>query len=227
MKILVVEDEQKLCQSIKKVLEENTYEVDVAYDGRMGERLALQKEYDIIILDIIIPVINGLELCKIIKRHKPGTPILMLTALGTTEDKVLGLESGGDDYLLKPFEFAELMARIRALVRRTVSMVNSDRIFLQYEDLKLDVNRKVAIRANKQINLTAKEFQLLEYFILNKGRIISRSELASKVWEMKAESNTNVVEVYLNILRNKVDRDFSTKLIQTRKGLGYILLKES
>ena len=226
MKVLLVEDEPKLCSLIKKVLEENSYEVDIAYDGQIGENLALKREYDIIILDIIIPIINGLELCKIIKRTKPSMPILMLTALGTTEDKVTGLESGADDYLLKPFEFDELIARIRALVRRSRTSLMSSNNFLQFEDLKLDINKKVAIRGGKEISLTAKEFQLLEYFVNNKERLISRSELAAKIWAVKLETSTNVVEVYLNILRKKIDRDFEPKLIHTRKGLGYILTKE-
>ncbi|MFZ6010603.1 MAG: response regulator transcription factor [Bacteroidota bacterium] len=226
MKVLIVEDEQKLCTLIKHVLEENSYEVDVAYDGQIGEKLALRKNYDIIILDIIIPGINGLELCKIIKQNKPSTPILMLTALGTTEDKVTGLESGADDYLLKPFEFAELIARMRALVRRSGTSMMAQNTLLQYEDLKLDINKKVAIREGKEISLTAKEFQLLEYFIHNKGRVISRSELASKIWDIRFDTGTNVVEVYLNILRKKIDKDFDNKLLHTRKGLGYILQKE-
>ena len=226
MKVLIVEDEQKLCTLIKNVLEENSYEVDVAYDGQIGEKLALRNNYDIIILDIIIPGINGLELCKIIKHNKPSTPILMLTALGTTEDKVTGLESGADDYLLKPFEFAELIARMRALVRRSGTSMMAQNTLLQYEDLKLDVNKKVAIREGKEISLTAKEFQLLEYFIHNKGRVISRSELASKIWDVRFDTGTNVVEVYLNILRKKIDKDFDNKLLHTRKGLGYILQKE-
>jgi DNA-binding response OmpR family regulator len=226
MRILVVEDEEKLCRSIKKVLDENSFQVDVAYDGEMGLKLAYQNEYDTVILDIILPGMNGLAVCKAIKESKPSMPILMLTALGTTEDKVTGLESGADDYLLKPFEFAELLARIRALIRRSKSYPIQEGPLLQYEDLKLDNNRKIAIRNGREIALTAKEFQLLEYFLLNKDRVISRSELAAKVWDMKSEATTNVVEVYLNILRKKIEHDFESRLIHTRKGLGYILRKD-
>lgn len=223
MKVLVIEDEQKLCALIKKVLEEQSYEVDIAYDGEMGEKLALKREYNIIILDIIIPRINGLALCKVLKQHKPNLPILMLTALGTTEDKVTGLESGADDYLLKPFEFAELIARMRALTRRVVTSVTPANNALEFEDLKLDLNKKVVIRGGKIISLTAKEFQLLEYFIQNQGRVIPRAELAEKIWDFKFDTGTNVVEVYMNILRKKIDRDFEPKLLHTRIGLGYIL----
>lgn len=227
MKVLVIEDEQKLCVLIKKVLEENSYDVDIAYDGQIGEKLALKRNYDIIILDIIIPGINGLELCKIIKQNKINVPVLMLTALGTTEDKVEGLESGADDYLLKPFEFAELIARMRALTRRALTSTVQQNGFLQFETLKLDMNRKVAIRSGKEINLTAKEFQLLEYFIINKGRVIPRVELAENIWDFKFDTGTNVVEVYINILRKKIDRDFEPKFLHTRVGLGYILSKET
>lgn len=227
MKILVIEDEQKLAASVKKVLEEHGYTVDVAYDGHMGEKLALKPDLDLIILDIIIPGINGLELCRIIKDQKPNIPILMLTALGTTEDKVAGLECGADDYLLKPFEFAELIARIKALSRRAAMSGNTHGHIYEYEDLQLDTDKKVAIRSGKTISLTAKEFALLEYFIRNKGRVISRSELAEKIWDLKFDTGTNVVEVYINILRKKIDRDFDPKLLHTRIGLGYILAKDA
>jgi len=226
MRILVVEDEDKLCNSIKRVLEEHHYIVDVAYDGEMGLKFAFQYDYDTIILDIVLPGMNGLALCKAIKGVKQMIPILMLTALGTTEDKVTGLESGADDYLLKPFEFAELLARIRALIRRAKAHHSPEGVLMEYEDLKLDTSRKVAIRNGREIALTAKEFQLLEYFMLNKGRIISRSELAAKVWDMRSDSSTNVVEVYLNILRKKVDPAVESRLIHTRKGLGYIMQKD-
>lgn len=226
MKVLVVEDEPKLCALIKKVLEEQSYEVDLAYDGEMGEKLALKREYNIVVLDIVIPGINGLALCKILKQHKPNLPILMLTALGTTEDKVIGLESGADDYLLKPFEFAELIARLRALTRRAINSLSQGNNALEFEDLALDLNKKVAIRAGKVISLTAKEFLLLEYFMQNQGRVIPRTELAEKVWDFKFDTGTNVVEVYMNILRKKIDRDFEPKLLHTRIGLGYILSNE-
>jgi DNA-binding response OmpR family regulator len=227
MRVLLVEDEPKLCGLIKKVLEEQGYAVDIAYDGQIGENFALTREYDVLVLDIVIPVINGLQLCQIVKQTRPSLPILMLTALGTTEDKVIGLDAGADDYLLKPFEFAELIARIRALIRRSGMIHTVTKPTLRFEDLQLDTNKKVALRGEKEITLTPKEFQLLEYLISHQGRVVSRVELASKIWGINPEKNSNVIEVYLNILRKKIDKDFDHKLIHNRKGLGYILQKET
>jgi len=225
LKILVVEDEPKVSAFIKSGLEEHDCEVDVAYDGQMGEKLALSKSYNLIMLDIIIPYMNGLELCKKIKSQKPNTPILMLTALGTTDDKVTGFESGADDYLVKPFEFKELMVRIKALTRRnfaTEEVANK----LKVADLELDLNKKVAIRGGKVIELTAKEYSLLEYFIRNKGRVVSRIDISEKVWDINFDTGTNVVDVYVNILRKKIDKDFTPKLIHTKVGMGYMLTEE-
>jgi len=225
LKILVVEDEPKVAAFVKSGLEEQNCEVDVAYDGQIGERLALSNVYNIILLDIIMPMINGLELCKRIKQSKPNTPILMLTALGTTDDKVSGFESGADDYLVKPFEFKELMVRIKALTRRSYSN-NDPGNRLKIADLELDMDKKVAIRGGKTIELTAKEYSLLEYFIRNKGRVVSRLDISEKVWDINFDTGTNVVDVYVNILRKKIDRDFANKLIHTRVGMGYILTEE-
>jgi DNA-binding response OmpR family regulator len=210
MKILVIEDEQKVAAFLKEGLEEQSYEVDLAYDSYTGEKLALSKEYDIILLDVIIPGLNGVELCKKLKENKPSIPILMLTALGTTDDKVAGFDSGADDYLVKPFEFKELLARIKALTKRTKIAENPN--FIQVADLKLDLNKKLALRGGKSISLTAKEFALLEFFMRNRGKVISRSDIAEKVWDLNFDTGTNVVEVYVNILRKKIDRDFSAKL---------------
>lgn len=226
MKILVIEDEQQVSSFIKQGLEEQSFEVDVAYDGIIGERLALSRDYDVILLDIVIPGINGFDLCKILKKEKPATSVLMLTTLGTTADKVSGFDSGADDYLLKPFEFEELIARIKALGRRSSMVGASFGTVLRYENLKLDIEKKVAKRNEKIIKLSAKEFSLLEYFMRNPGRVISRVELAEKIWDLKFETGTNVVEVYMNMLRNKIDRDFVPKLLQTRIGLGYVLMRE-
>jgi two-component system, OmpR family, copper resistance phosphate regulon response regulator CusR len=223
MRILVIEDEQAVVSFIKEGLEEQSFEVDVAYDGHIGERLALSRDYNVILLDIVIPGINGFDLCKIIKTQKPQTPVMMLTTLATTSDKVTGFEAGADDYLVKPFEFAELMARVKALSRRKAQAVDTPGNFLYYEDLQLDTANKVVIRNGKIIMLTAKEYSLLEYFIQNKGRVISRAELAEKIWDIKFDTGTNVVEVYINILRNKIDREFDRKLIHTRVGFGYFL----
>lgn len=225
LKILVVEDEPKVAAFIKSGLEEQNCDVDLAYDGQIGERLALANTYNIILLDIIVPLVNGLELCKRIKQAKPNTPVLMLTALGTTDDKVSGFESGADDYLVKPFEFKELMVRIKALTRRSFS-TNGPSNKLKIADLELDLDKKVAIRGGKTIELTAKEYSLLEYFIRNKGRVVSRLDISEKVWDINFDTGTNVVDVYVNILRKKIDRDFPNKLIHTRVGMGYILTEE-
>jgi two-component system copper resistance phosphate regulon response regulator CusR len=227
MKILVIEDEPKVASFIKRGLEELSFKVDVVYDGFLGEKLATTRDYDIILLDIIIPVKNGIDVCRQVKTVKPDVPVLMLTALGTTDDKVSGFEAGADDYLLKPFEFAELVARIRALTRRTKKGGLSSSNMLEFSDLKLDLDKKVAIRSGTVINLTAKEFLLLEYFIRNRERVISRPELAEKIWDVTFDTGTNVVEVYINILRKKIDRDFEPKLLHTRIGLGYILSEQA
>lgn len=222
MKILVIEDEQKVAAFIKSGLEQNQYEVDLAYDGFIGEKLALSRNYNIVLLDIIIPSINGIDLCKKIKAQKPHLPVLMLTALGTTSDKVHGFDSGADDYLVKPFEFVELVARIRALTKRSEYNVQTSET-LQVADLSLDLGKKTAHREGKTISLTAKEFDLLEYFMRNSRRVISKAELSEKVWGINFDTGTNVVEVYINILRKKIDKDFAVKLLHTRIGLGYLL----
>ncbi|SHH24157.1 DNA-binding response regulator, OmpR family, contains REC and winged-helix (wHTH) domain [Chryseolinea serpens] len=226
MKVLVIEDEQQVSSFIKQGLEEHSFAVDVAFDGNMGERLALNRDYDVIVLDLVIPGINGFDLCKILKKEKPSTPVIMLTTLGTTADKLSGFDAGADDYLLKPFAFEELVARLRALMRRRSATTDYGNV-LRFEDLKLDIEKKVAHRHDKVIKLSAKEFALLEFFLRNPERVISRSELAEKIWDIKFETGTNVVEVYMNMLRNKIDRDFEPKLLQTRIGLGYVLSKET
>lgn len=222
MKILVVEDEAKVADFLKKGLEENGHSVDLAYDGWMGEKLALRNEYDILILDVIIPSVNGLELCRRIREKNQQVPILMLTALGTTEDKVAGFDVGADDYLVKPFEFAELLARIRALLKRNTGLVQTSAL-LKVADLELNIDKKTARRGNANIELTAKEFALLEYLMRNKGRVVSRADIAEKVWDITFDTGTNVVDVYINILRKKLDKNFDAKLIHTRIGLGYTL----
>lgn len=228
MNILVIEDEQKVASFLKNGLEEQGYAVDVAYDGYTGEKLAMSKTYHIILLDVIIPVTNGIDLCKKIKSFGADIPILMLTALGTTDDKVAGLDSGADDYLVKPFEFKELLARIRALSKRSQLRQQSAYAanVLKVADLTLDLDKKVAVRGGRTISLTAKEFSLLEYLIRNKGKVVSRPAIAEHVWDVTFDTGTNVVEVYVNILRKKIDKDFADKLIQTRIGLGYVI-KES
>jgi DNA-binding response OmpR family regulator len=221
MKILIIEDEPRVASFIKEGLEEKGYETEVAYDGLAGEKVAADPGIDLVILDLIIPGKPGIEVCKGIKAEKPGLPVLMLTALGTTADKVTGFDAGADDYLVKPFDFPELLARIKALLKR-VTPASQQMESLKVADLELDLLRKVAIRGGRIIELTAKEFSLLEYFMRNKGRVLSRVDISEKVWEINYDTGTNVVEVYVNILRKKIDRDFEPKLIHTRIGLGYI-----
>lgn len=220
MTILLVEDETKVVEFIRNGLEEQGFEIEVAYDGQMGERLALKGKFDLIILDVILPYMNGYELCKRIREKGQQVPVLMLTALGTTEDKISGFDAGADDYLVKPFEFAELLARIKALTKRASGLVYTSHK-IKIADLELDLEKKIARRGDKLIELTAKEFSLLEYLMKNKGKVISRPEIAEKVWDITFDTGTNVVDVYINILRKKIDRDFEHKLIQTRIGLGY------
>jgi len=222
MKILIVEDERKLASFLKKGLIENNFKADVAHDGKNAEKLAGQNEYDLIILDIILPDINGLKLCEKFKQQNPRRPVLMLTALGTTEDKLSGFDAGADDYLVKPFEFRELLARIRALLKRFLEIYESSNKIV-VADLELDVEKKVARRGERVIELTAKEFLLLEYLMNNRGKVLSRNDIARKVWGGDFDVNTNVVDVYVNFLRKKIDKGFDKKLIHTRVGLGYVI----
>ncbi len=221
MKILIVEDEPKVASFIKKGLEENLYEAEIAYDGFSAEKLASTYRYDLFILDIIIPGISGLDLCKKLKKMLPETPVLMLSALGTTDDKIIGFESGANDYLVKPFEFRELLARVKVLVKTSSKNITSESR-LSVSDLELDLDKKDAWRAGKHIDLTAKEFSLLEYFMRNSGRVLSRNDIAEKVWDASFDFGTNVVDVYVNFLRKKIDKGFDHKLIHTKVGFGYI-----
>ena len=223
MKILIVEDEQSVVSFLRKGLEEQSFIVDIAFDGNTAKRLALQNKYDIILLDIILPQLNGIELCKLI-RMQSNVPILMLTALGTTNDIVTGLDTGADDYLTKPFKFQELLARIRALVRRK-NDIQTETNF-KIADLEVDYRSKVVRRNNQIIKLTAREFYLLEYFIRHRGILLSRSDLAENVWDSFLDLGSNVVDVYVNYLRNKIDKNFSLKLIHTVYGMGYIFKEE-
>lgn len=224
MRILVIEDEQSVASFIKKGLEEQSYVVDVAYDGQTGRLLASQHQYDVILMDIILPQINGLQLCKMI-REESKVPILMLTALGTTNDVVSGLDTGADDYLTKPFKFQELLARVRALARRRDESP-AESIF-RMADLELDLRTKEVKRNGQTIRLTARELYLLQYFIRNRGQLLSRADIAENVWNTSFESGSNIVDVYVNYLRNKIDKDFSPKLIHTVYGMGYIFKEEN
>lgn len=225
MKILVVEDEPKLASFVKKGLEEQSCEVDVAFDGQIGRTMALSNPYDVIVLDVNLPKINGLDLAQNLRREQIKTPILMLTAMGSVDDKLAGFEAGADDYLVKPFEFRELMARLRALYKRgsdTSAQVST----LKVADLELDLNEKIARRGDKRVELTAKEFGLLEYLMRNRGRVVSRVDIAEKVWDIHFDTGTNVIDVYVNFLRKKIDKDFPTKLIHTVIGMGYMLKED-
>lgn len=222
MKILLIEDEVKTVQSIRQGLEEHQCEVDVAYDGVLGFQLASRPTYDLIITDVILPGMNGLDLCRKLRQANVATPILMLTALGTTGDKITGLDVGADDYLVKPFEFGELMARLRALTRRSAGASPAGHL-LALADLELNPDTKQVRRAGQEIPLTAKEFQLLEYFLRHQGRVISKVELAERFWDLTFDSGTNVIEVYINFLRKKMDKSFEPKLLHTQIGMGYVL----
>ena len=221
-RLLIIEDEVKTARSVKQGLEEHNYQVEVAYDGTVGSKMALRGNYDLIISDIVLPGMNGIELCKQLRMAQIQTPVLMLTALGTIADKIEGFDSGADDYLPKPFEFKELLARIKALLKRNPKITAPARD-LTVADLTLSLETKKATRGGKEIELTAKEFALLEYFILNKNRVLSKSEIADHVWGIDFDTGTNVIEVYVNYLRKKIDKDFEPRLIHTQFGMGYIM----
>lgn len=225
MKILIVEDEPKLASFVRKGLEEQSCEVDVAFDGQVGRTMALNNPYDVIIMDINLPKMNGFDVVQSIRQEKNRTPVLMLTAMGSVDDKLTGFEAGADDYLVKPFEFRELMARLRALTKRN-SEAGMQTNILKVADLELDLNEKVARRSDKRIELTAKEFGLLEYLMRNRGRVVSRVDIAEKVWDIHFDTGTNVIDVYVNFLRKKIDKDFPKKLIHTVIGMGYMLKEE-
>lgn len=221
MRILVIEDEHKIANSIKKGLEQESWAVDVAYDGEAGFDLAATEDYDVIILDLMLPKMDGVKLCrKLRKEEHVHTPILMLTAKGELDDKVNGLNAGADDYLLKPFAFAELLARIRALTRRPKQTLDN---VLNCGDLTLDTLTFEVKRAGKQIRLSKKEFALLEYLLRHKDRVLSKDQIINHVWDYEADILPNTVEVYIGYLRNKVDKPFKNKkpLIQTIRGFGY------
>lgn len=222
MRILVAEDEVKTALMIKQGLDENGYETDIAFDGEAALALYRQNNYHLIVTDIIMPKLTGLELCKIIRTEKNSPPIIMLTALGMTTDKISGFNAGTDDYLVKPFEFEELIARIKAIVKRTYG-TQSPTNQLTFADLVINLDSKEVTRAGNAISLTAKEFMLLLFLIKNKGRVISKADIAENVWDVNFDTGTNVVEVYVNYLRNKIDKNYPTKLIHTKIGMGYIL----
>ncbi|OZI05174.1 DNA-binding response regulator [Siphonobacter sp. BAB-5385] len=226
MKLLIIEDEPKTVQSIRQGLEENGFEVDIAYDGLIGKHLAKRNPYDLIVSDIIMPGLNGVELTRELRSEGVETPVLLLTALGGIDEKLMGFDAGADDYLVKPFEFAELLARIRVLTRRWNGSMPIASNILRYTDLEMNLDSKTVIRGEKKIELTAREFALLEFMLRNQGKVLSKAEIAEKVWDVNFDTGTNVIEVYINLLRKKVDKDFTTRLIHTQYGMGYVLKVE-
>lgn len=221
MNILLIEDEPKVAAFIKKGLEEQFHKVTLAYDGKLGRKLALEEDFELIILDAILPELNGFEVCKQIRQFKKEIPILMLSALGTVNDKVNGLENGADDYLTKPFHFDELLARIKALDRRR-TMVQPGTVY-EIADLQMDCYRKTITRAGNLILLTVKEFTLLEVLMYNKNRVLSRAYIAESVWGINFNRGTNLIDVYINYLRMKIDKGYDRQLIQTVIGMGYMI----
>lgn len=223
MKILLVEDEERLASFIRKGMLAEGYEVEVGYDGRTGLSLFRKDVYDIIILDVNLPQLNGFELCRLIRSENETVPVLMLTALDSLSDKSDGFNAGADDYLTKPFEFQELLLRVRALTRRSGS---KQKQILRLADLELNLDTKTVTRAGKRIDLTTREYSLMEYLMLNKGKIISRVDISERVWSLNFDSNTNVIDVYISYLRKKIDKDFSPKLLHTIVGMGYVLRED-
>jgi DNA-binding response OmpR family regulator len=222
-KILIVEDEQKIADTLKFGLGEHGFYVEVAYDGDIGWKLFQVHPFDLVVLDINLPGMNGYELCKKIRATNVQVPIIMLTALSSLTDKIEGYDSGADDYIVKPFEFKELLMKVRVLLKRTLNQTLPTGTLLQAADLEMNLDSKEVKRENRPINLTAKEFQLLEYLLCNKNKVVSRADIAINVWDIDFDTNTNVIDVYINYLRNKVDKPFDRKLIHTQVGMGYIL----
>jgi len=219
MRILVVEDEAKVAGFIKRGLEEESYAVDVAMDGEQGSDMITMNVYDAVILDLMLPKKTGIEVIKEIRSKKVNVPVLMLTARDTLDDKIVGLDAGADDYLTKPFAFEELLARLRSLLRRGRAEIT----MLKIADLALDPATRKVKRGDVELFLTAKEYSLLEYMMRNPGRPLSRTTLSEHVWDINFDRSTNVVDVYINFLRNKVDKGFGKKLIQTVRGVGYMI----
>ena len=222
-RILVVEDEPKIADTLKLGLSENGYAVDVAYDGKIGLKLFEMYPFNLVVLDINLPGLNGYELCKIIRQKNAQVPVIMLTALSSLNDKIEGYDAGADDYIIKPFEFRELLMKIRVLLKRTLQQTVPSGTMLKAGDLEMNLDSKEVKREGQVINLTAKEFQLLEYLLRNKNRVVSRADIAINVWDIDFDTNTNVIDVYISYLRNKVDKPFPVKLIQTQVGMGYVL----
>ncbi|MBL7771082.1 MAG: response regulator transcription factor [Flavipsychrobacter sp.] len=223
MNVLLVEDEISVGNLINKGLSERGYKISIAPDGDIGYEMAIKNEFDIMILDIMLPGMNGLELCKRLRNNKIDTPILMLTALSSTENIVTGLDSGADDYLTKPFKFAELEARIRSLARRKNPMQTEETNVLRVADLEMNPESKMVTRNGKRISLTSTEFRLLEFLMKNKGKVLSRMTILENVWGIDFNISTNVVDVYINYVRKKIESSFDRKILHTVVGMGYVI----
>lgn len=223
--ILLVEDDQRLSHLIARGLMENGIEVNFAYDGEKALELVALQNFDLIITDIILPLKNGLDFCRQFKSSKPNTPVIMLTALGTTDHKLEGFDSGADDYLTKPFEMRELIARIKVLLKRFSPQNLTVSSILSYESIEMDLKLKTVNRDGILIKLTPKEFNLMKFLLENPERVLSRAEIAENVWETHFDTGTNFIDVYINYIRKKIDKDFETKLIHTKAGMGFILKK--
>jgi two-component system, OmpR family, copper resistance phosphate regulon response regulator CusR len=220
VRILIVEDEKRLADILKKQLEESGFIAEIAYDGYAGKYLVEKNQYNLIILDINLPLINGIDLCREIRKTNSNIPIIMLTAFGTIDNKVIGFEAGADDYVVKPFDYRELLARVNVFLRRAdTNPVLPEK--LSIADLEMNLNTKTVTRGQKRIDLTAKESLLLETFLKNKGKLLTREFIIGQVWGIEFDPSTNIIDVYVNYLRKKIDKDFTPKLIHTKFGFGF------
>jgi two-component system, OmpR family, copper resistance phosphate regulon response regulator CusR len=225
-RILIVEDEAKTAQQIKRGLEEDGLVAEIAYDGLEGKNKFLSGTFNLVILDLNLPVINGFDLCFFMRNNNPGVPIIMLTALGEMDDKLSGFDAGADDYMVKPFEFLELLARIKVMLKRAVVLSDQEQTQITIEDLFIDTSKMQVTRAGKKIQLTSKEFALLEFLARNQGKVLTRAEIAEKVWDISFDTGTNVIDVFITFLRKKIDKGYSPKLIHTVYGTGFVLRAE-
>lgn len=217
--ILIIEDEQRLAGILKKQFEEAGFLAEVAYDGYAGKEMIGQKDYQLIILDVNLPLLNGYELCKEIRKTNNKIPVIMLTALGSPDHKLFGFDAGADDYVVKPYDFRELLARVNVFLRRSETVQETEK--LRIADLEMDPDRKTVTRAGRKIELTSREFALLETFLRNKDKMLSRDFIIQQVWDIDFETGTNIIDVYVNYLRKKIDKDFEPKLIHTKFGFGF------
>jgi len=225
-KILIVEDDERIARTISKGLDEMGFETEIAFGGKIALKLALSNSYDLIILDLNLPEINGYQVAERIRKESMKVPILMLTALGETDDKLEGFEKGADDYMVKPFDFRELLARINVLLRRASNTTDIPKKELIVANLRVDLEAKLVYRDDVSIQLTPKEFGLLEFLIKHEGHVVSKEDIANAIWDQNPGKSLNVIEVYINFLRKKIDKDFEPKLIRTKSGMGYVLRAE-